>query len=531
MSRNALWILLSGAPACMGEMGGAPAGAGPPVDLAPDSGDQPLRRLGRIEYNNTAYDLLGDASRPADGFVSDLSAISEALAEQYMMAAETLAERAMQNLEKVVPCVPSGGAACARQFVQVFGKRAFRRPVPPDEEERLVALFSKASQDNDPRTAFKIVVEAMLQSPRFLYRVEIGLPAKTGSKIATLDSYEIASRLSYLLWSTMPDQELMAAADAGRLGKADEVVAQARRLLADGRAREGIVRFHREWLEIDGALEEKDTKVYPGWSPEVTQLLRRETDAFVDYVAWITAGSYGSLLQAPYTFLNAPLATFYGYGGQQGNDLTKVSADGRTRGGLLTHGSLLAALAKPDQSDPVGRGRFVRTQLLCETLPDPPDNLQITVPLPDPNATTRQRWARHSSDPVCSGCHRFLDPIGFGFENYDGVGRYRETENGKPIDSTGEVVPIGAQGMSATFKGPIDLSAKLAQSQQGKSCYIERWFHTAFGRRPEPRDEGSLAGLRARFSSTGGGIRELLVALAQTPAFLYRSTGSLGGAQ
>ncbi len=525
MSRNALWILLSGAPACLGDLGGAPAGAGPPPDLALDSGEQPIRRLSRIEYNNTAYDLLGDASRPADGFASEASAVSEALAEQYMMAAEALAERATQSIEKLVPCVPSGGVACARQFVQVFGKPAFRRPVPADEEERLVALFAKASQTYDSTTAVKIVVEAMLQSPRFLYRVEPGLPANGGSKLAALDSWEVASRLSYLFWSTMPDQELMAAADAGRL----DVVAQARRLLADGRARDGIVRFHREWLEIDGAPEEKDTKVYPGWSPEVAQLLRRETDAFVDYVAWITAGSYGSLLQAPYTFLNAPLASFYGYGGMLGNDLTKVPADGRTRGGLLTHGSLLAALAKPDQADPVGRGRFVRTQLLCETLPDPPDNLQITVPLPDPNATTRQRWARHSSDPVCSGCHRFLDPIGFGFGHYDGVGRYRETENGKPIDATGEVAPIGPQGLSATFKGPIDLAAKIAQSQPGKDCYIERWFEAAFGRQAEPRDEGSLAGLRARFSSTGGGIRELLVALAQSPAFLYRPASSQGG--
>ncbi len=269
----------------------------------------------------------------------------------------------------------------------------------------------------------------MLQSPRFLYRVEMGMPdLLTGQPdVTALDSWEVATRLSFLLWSSIPDEELFAAAEADALGDAASIEKQARRMLEDPRARDAVANFHEQWLGLGkiGTLN-KDVAVYPTYTPALRPLWEKETLSFLDHVVFDDdKGDVKTMLTAPYSMMNADLAAFYGVSGPKGAAFERVDLDPAQRAGLLTQASLLAVNSKPNQSSPIHRGKFVRERLLCQTLAPPPNNVNIQPPEVDPTATTREKFSQHSSDPACAGCHRLMDPIGFGFESYDGIGQFR----------------------------------------------------------------------------------------------------------
>lgn len=286
------------------------------------------------------------------------------------------------------------------------------------------------------------MLQALLQSPAFLYRVEAaGAPLKPGDAHVALTDWEMASRLSYLLWGSMPDDELFAAAAAGKLRTKEEVLARAQRMIESPRARDMVANFHKQWLllgEIDNL--DKNTTVYPAYRPELRPLWRRETEEFVSRTILDEGGSLTALLTASHSFMNKSLADFYGVSGAPSEDAwVKVPLDPTRNAGFLTHAGHLAALSKPNQSSPVHRGKFVREQLLCQQLPPPPPNIDITPPDLDPKLTTRERFAQHSTDPTCKGCHHLMDPVGLGFEHYDGLGKWRDEENGLPIDDSGKV--------------------------------------------------------------------------------------------
>jgi hypothetical protein len=485
-----------------------------------------MRRHTIVEYNNTIADLLGIASRPADSFLPDAKidgftnnegtqAVTEVQAQQLLGAAETLASAA--NLAKLVPCDPAtGDEACARAFIVQLGKRAYRRSLSADEQNVLLKVYRAARTGGSFADGIRYTLQALLVAPQFLYRPETAADA-TGR----LDGYAVASRLSYLFWATMPDDALMAAADAGRLSRPEEIVAQARRLLDSDRARTPIATFFQQWLHLDDFEHvDKDAKAFPQYTKTLATAMKRELDTFIDAVFWQEAGSTDALLNAPYSFRNAALASFYGEPGPAGTDLQKTPTDPARRAGLLTQGAWATLTSPPDMTNPVRRGKFVREALLCQDVPPPPPDVKVALPKADPQkpSTARERFAQHSAVPLCAGCHRLMDPIGLAFENYDGIGRWRDGENGKAIDATGELIATDKDG---TFAGAAALGPRLAASDQVRSCVVLNWFRYGFGRTPTPADDCMLRALEQRFGATGRKARDFLLELVVSDAFLY----------
>lgn len=507
---------------------------GPGASDCPSSGIEPgpspLRRLTRFEYNNTVRDLLGTALQPAEtfakeeeslGFNNNAYALNVTLlhVEQWMEASETLSGAA--NLDALLPCQPTSGteAACARQFIESFGKRAWRRPLEAGEVTRLLAVYQAGRDRKDFLTGIRMTLQAFLQSPFFLYRVETGTPSAQGVSTVQVTSYEMASRLSYFLWGTMPDAALFQAADAGELVTPAQVEAQARRMIADPKARKMVAEFHRQWLKLDEfSHTTKDTTVYPAFEP-LKAAMRTETEKFLDYVFFDSEGSASLLFDAPFTFANKPLADFYGATGPAGSAFEKVTVDPSKRAGLLTQASFLASHAKPNQSSPIHRGVFARQQFLCQQLPTPPDNVGAP-PDPSPDATTRERFAEHTRDLACSGCHSLIDPIGFGFENYDGAGAFRTHEGTLPVDASGSVTQAGdAEG---NYVGAVELSRKFARSTYVMECVATQWFRYANGRGETSQEQCEVQNLKKQFARSGFNLRELLVQLTLSDAFRYR---------
>ncbi len=538
MRRASMSLIPLALASCVGQVG-APVNQGDaPICSTADPGPSPIRRMTRLEYNNTVRDLLGDDTHPADGFAPEEEAlgfnnnayalgVTTLLAEELMVASEEISQRATADLGALLPCDPATASdACVEDWIAAFGKRAWRRPLGGDEVTRLLALFQQARDEWDFTTGIQLVIQAALQSPHFLYRVEFGVAQQGSEQIVELDHWEMASRLSYFIWSSMPDDELFAAAEAGQLGTATEIEAQARRMLADPRERAAVAEFHEQWLDLDRmATVTKDTTMFPDWT-EVKPLLVSETHAFLDHVIWDGEGDLWTLLTAPYTMANARLADFYGVTGPTTDTFEKTDLDPARRAGLLTQASLLSINAKANQTSPVHRGKFVREQLLCQMLPAPPDDVEIVPPDLDPTLTTRERFAQHSTDPYCAGCHHLMDPIGFGFEHYDALGAWRDLENGLAIDATGEI--NASEDVNGTFDGIPDLAHRLAASNQVRECVARQWFRYAYGRGETSADNCTMAGLFDRFAASEYDIQELLVALTQTDAFLYKRVTEAG---
>ncbi len=534
--------------ACTGRIGGVKDGttgnssalcAGGP----PNPGPSYIRRVNRLEYNNTVHDLLGDTTAPADNFPAEevslgfdnnaqALSVSPVLAEQYMDAAEALATTAVStSWTTLVPCAATitGAAAidaCGQQFIMSFGQRAYRRPPDADDVAALTAAFN-AGKATDLTTGVRLAIETALQSPRFLYRVELDAAPASGATVVKLDDWEMASRLSYLLWHSMPDDALFAAAGAGKLSAPGDIEAQVQRMIADPRARGVAADFHAQWLRVgEIASVEKDATIFPAFTPAIAQLMQQETTQFLDYTTWDGPGDLASILTAPYTFVNGPLAQYYGFTGVSGSTFVKTPLDGTHRAGVLAQGGLLSLLAKANQTSPVHRGKFVREQLLCMQLPPPPADLMIKPPALSATLTTRQRFTQHSIDPACTGCHHLMDPIGLGFEDFDGAGVFRATENGQPIDDSGEVEDSDVEG---AFHGVGELTAKLASSAQVRSCVATRWFRYGYGRGETDADACSLSALQSQFAAGGFKIRDLIIALTRTDAFRYRQVVTPAG--
>jgi hypothetical protein len=498
-----------------------------------DSGPSPIRRLTRWEYDNTVRDLLGDSSRPASrfppdergaGFNNDAQnlSVSPLHVENYMTAAESLVAQATTDLGKLVPCDPAkGDAVCASAFLDSWGKRAWRRPLDAEEKAAMTKVFMAGMTSDGFATGIRMVMQVMLQSPQFLYRVETGSSRVTGSGFVRLSSWETASRLSYLFWGTMPDGELMAAAEAGNLETADQVAAQARRLLAAERAKQALAIFNEQWLAVENTDSiQKDASLM--FDPALVPLLRKETELFLEEVMWKGEGTLSALLTAPFSMMNEKLARFYGVKGPAGESFQRVDLDPNQRAGFLTQASFLASHALPTQTDPVRRGKFIREQFFCQIPPPPPADLMVRPPDLAPNLTTRERFSQHASDPLCETCHRLMDPIGLGLENFDAVGLWRSSEAGRAVDASGQIFNTDVDG---PFVGARELSAKLLASGQVRDCVVKQWFRFGYGRSETPLDRCALETLKALYESKGRSVRELLVALTQTDAFLFRKAG------
>lgn len=503
--------------------------ANPPDPNA--AGSMPLRRLTQREYNNTVRDLLGVTGSPGDNFPSDTETnfifahygdVATLDASRMRDAAEAIAPTI--DVAKLAPC--TGGAAaetaCAQAFVSSFGSKAYRRPVSTDESTSLMALYQtgRSTLMLDYAGSIKFLVEAMLQAPGFVYRWELGpnTPTLTGS-VVKLNGYEMASRLSYFLWRSMPDQALFDAAAAGKLAAVADIEAQATRMLDDQKAHDMMAAFFQEWLGLNGvAARPKDMAVYPQWTDALKASMSNESLAFIDSVAFQGGGALSTFLTADYSFIDQTLAPIYGVSGATGT-ATKLPLDATQRAGLLTQSAFLTVTGASDGSNPVKRGRKVYERVLCGQLPPPPPNVPPPAPASQ-GGTTRQRFAMHDTQACAKGCHTVMDPIGFAFENYDGIGQYRTMDNGQPVDATGAITLDGA---AKTFKNAVELSALLANSNDVRSCFVTQWAKFAFSRANEPADAASLNDAYGAFASANFTVRGLLVSIAKSRSFNYRS--------
>jgi hypothetical protein len=513
----------------------------PAEATASDDPPRQLRRLSNREYNNAVRDLLGDDSRPADGFIDDVYqngfdngsvglAVQSDQAFAYQSAAETLAARAVaSSMDRLIggcDVAGQGDAACEDAFVATFAPRAYRRPLTTSETRRLRDMFHAGEAVGGFAVGIQTALELILQSPQFLYREELGIPdiIPVSGTAVRLTDYETASELSFLITGSIADDELWSAAQQGRLTTADDRRRQAERLLATDGAKETLRGFLHQWLgTLRLADVSKDPNFYPTWSRDMAASMTGELDRFYDASLFTGDASLRGLFTSNTSFADATMADLYGVP-ITGDGFQPITLDPEARKGILSRAGFLAAHAAADSSGPISRGVFVLEAILCSAPPPPPPDVPRAMPAGDPaaqNLTTRQRFDEHVSDARCAGCHRAIDGIGFGFEAFDGIGAYRTTEKGRPVDSSGTIV--GAGEIDGDYDGLGELATRVAGSQRLVDCYLRHAYRYAMGQ-IEPAQSSTtdlLASLHQGFSPDAKLVEALLTVVAD-PRFASR---------
>ena len=499
----------------------------------------PLRRVRRLssrEYDNVVRDLLGDTSLPATHFLADVYPNgydngSAGLAVQsdqvltYQSAAETLAASAVaERLPQLLGgCYPqiAGPDACFEMFLDGFAARAWRRPLTLAEADRLRALAgAEQAAGGSFADGIQASVEVILQSPQFLYREETGGPgAPPGGRSVVLSDWEMASQLSFMLTGSIPDDTLWSAVQAGRFHTAADRRREALRLLASPAAQATLHAFFHQWLGTERlALLTKDARYYPTFSPALAVSMSTELDGFFDLVLGAQGGSLRQLFTSDRSVVDRPLASLYGIA-PPASPFGPVRLDPNVRKGVLTRAGYLAVHANTDSSGPITRGVFLLSAILCAPPPDPPANVPAPRPIDDPSVkgfTTRQRFAEHAQDPACASCHRQIDGVGFGFEEFDAIGAYRTTENGHPIDASGELIGTRDDGR---FDGVAQLADRLSRSPEVAVCFVRQVYR--FGMGELEFSDDSIAWLGAGFT-TDSPLTDPLLALIASSAFEAR---------
>jgi hypothetical protein len=490
--------------------GSGPPSLSEPVDCStPSVGTSPLLRVTRTQYAHAVRDLfdgqeISTTTLPEDEklgtFYSNAAAPVAALdVEKYFDTAEAVASAAAGKLAQLTPCdrTALGDSACFETLSQAWGRRIFRRPLSAEELSDFEGIFAAHSGQGFDN-GMRLVLTAMLASPHFLYRVELGGGTGGVTALLPLAGHELATRLAFFLWDSTPDEELLLAADNGQLASVDSLRTHAERLLTDARARDTVASFHRQWLGIDKLVSlQKDPDLFPSFDQELARSMQSDVDRFAWGVVFDGDGRLATLLSS------AP-----------------AGMDPSQRAGLLTQPAFLAAHAHQDQTSPVARGLLIRTSLLCDPPPPPPPEVNASPPEPDPDSSTRERFLEHTESPSCAGCHTLLDPIGFTFEHYDAVGAYRTSDGGEPVDATGEI--SGTRDADGSYDGAIELAARLASSEQVRECVTRHWFEYALGRAPAEADTCSLVRGYDAFASADFDVRQLMVAIAVSDAFRLR---------
>jgi hypothetical protein len=514
----------------------------PPVGPG-DPGRAVFRRLSRLEYNNTVRDLLGDSSAPASAFPPDSDpgksgfvaggVVAHTDASRLLDAAEALSRTAMGKLAMLLPCGAMPAAApdqdtCAGQFITQFGKRAFRRPLTTEETADLTAFYkSQRSAGTDFPNSMRLLIAAVLMSPQFLYRWEVTPETVVrDGNLLRFNSYEMASRLSYLFWASMPDNDGFAKADKDGLSTPDQIEAEARRLLASDKAKQSISELFTQWLGVsDLRSAPKDPGAFPLFTPELADAMAAETAMFSADVVVKGDGKLSTIFTSSNSFVDANLAKLYGLTTVTSTTPVATALPAAQRAGILTHASFLTQHANSDETNPARRGKVIADRVICADIPPPPDN----VPDPDKpmqGVSVRQRFAKHSTNPCAASCHTTIDPLGFAFENYNGIGAYQTTDLGRDVDASGT---INLDGKDHPFKNAIEFQALLGQSAQVADCMAKQVLRYALRRHEEDSEEGALAEAAATFAAKSYNLRELMVALTRTRAFTHRtpSTGEV----
>ncbi len=493
-----------------------------------------FRRLTHHQYASTVRDLLKEPADAAsafppedfvDGFKNQYQSqeLSPALIEAYSQSAERLAANAFRrgDSRKLLPCAAANAdRACQDEFVRTFGRRAFRRPLTAEETARYGALFAA---EKDFLKGAQAVIEAMLQSPAFLFWME-STPRLDWKPYAT------ASRLSYFLWSTMPDDALLDSAAKGELATPAGVESAARRMLDNPKAKLALDEFVSQWLRFDRALAAaRERRTFPQFSREFVQASLEEARRFVGDLVW-NDRNFMDVFRASHGFINSDLAAVYQVKAPA-RDFDRVDFPAaQQRPGVLGQALFLTLTSKPEDTAPTGRGLFVREQFLCQQVPPPPPGAAANLPVPSEAkpVTNRERLAEHTINKSCATCHTLIDPIGFALENFDAIGVYRdkfrilfypdEHEAKKPskevfldLDTTGQIAGVP----DSRFNGPRELGELLAKTKQCQECMVKQAFRYMAGRHDRRSDAELIQRVWERFSDSGFRYKEMLVALVK----------------
>jgi hypothetical protein len=488
-----------------------------------------VRRLSLREYSNVVFDLLGSAAQQkmlsalpqeptAGGFDNQDAAlfVSPSFQENIASLAEQLA--GASDPTALAPCATAGGSTtCLQSFASSFASKAYGRPVTTAEATTLNMVASKGQ---DYATSVRLIVELVLQSPNTLYVSELGSDtAGPSSQPVRLTPLEVASQLSLMLTGHRPDSTLIAAAQNTGFANASDIQEQVQRLLPTAQGQGQLSLFIKGWLSI-GPMSTipKSPNVYPEYTGAMAAAMQQELDQYITAQLNGGNGTLAGFMTAASTNIPAALKPIYG------SDLLASGPDPRHRKGVLSLPAVLTYNSSDISSGPVTRGLLVRRQLLCQNVPPPPQNVldQIaTMPVDttDTTMTTRQKFEVHLNQASCSACHALFDPIGFGMENMDGLGRFRTTENGMTVNSSGMLTGTDVDG---PFEGPAQLSSMLSTSTTLASCMVSHFFNFVQARDPAPADQCVVSSWAASFGQGGGRIVDLVNAAVAHPTFTYR---------
>jgi len=535
-----------------GSGGGGGLGAG--GSIATTSGDSlpaRIRRLTNAEYDTSVQALLGTSTSPSKDLsfppdakqgptnapagpaftVNDAQRVDPVLADKLDAAAQALVSEARKNgkLAALAPCADAsaaGGEACAKTLIQTFGAKAYRRPLNDAEAAGLLRTYHVGADGYTYADGVDLLVRVLLQSAGFLYTTEIGEVGVGPSFV--MSSNEIATELSYLLTAGPPDDALMATAAAGGLAKPETRESEARRLLATPAGRARMVRVVREWLAIaDVAHREKSQSVYPEFA-NVSASMEKESGAFIEEVLNNSSGTLAELLTADWTIVDQPLAAVYGV--TSAGEGKRTSLAGTKRRGILNQGAFLSVFATNNGSHPVFRGVAMMRRIACIPVLDPGSlNLVVSFPAADPSKTTRARFEAHAKDPGCAGCHDNIDNFGFAFENFDGIGRFRSTEdgtpNGLPLDT--RVTLKAGSDLDGSYANNTELIDALSRSESVKACLARQIFRSTAARSDasvQDAEDAFVATWKQLPAEQHDRLADVLVAFIKTPTFVQRRT-------
>ncbi len=530
----------SGLGGTSGKGGSSSGGSAGSIMEPPVSGVLPVTRAARLthsQYQNTVNALFGIDDNSAAAFAPDALdgvafdtridfRVDARLGPQYRAAAETLAALVVGDdaiFSRIVTC-DTAAASCKAEFVSGFGQRAFRRPLTTAEVNRFTTLFDQGPDLVASGDAFKdgvaLVVEAMLQSPQFLYRTEQSAQEGSNGLIA-LDDWELASRLSYFLWNTMPNDALFQSARGGTLRTATQVGTQATGMVGDERATTVAVSFHHQAWNVRYSHIAPDRDEFPNAPSDLAARATTAAQAFFGEVVE-NDGGLTEMLTAPYAFADSALAPLYG-ASVAGNGMTRVDFGAGERRGFLMQVGHLASNAYAVKTDPIHRGLFVVRNLLCHHIDEPPAGAsQMEPPATDtPPKTTREEIELLTGQTACRGCHLEINPPGFAFEAFDAVGQLREDEDGEPLVTSGS---MELDGQTLAFQDAFDVVDALATSTEARHCYAAKWLEFAYGRALITEDEAAQASI----GMTGSSVREVMRAITATPQFMTRAPNEVG---
>ena len=534
---NIFWIMLACNP------------TEPQWSTVPDSA--PLRRLSVLQYKNTLQELYGFEEEEyvldfpdvfsLDGFNNNaaMNTAHLALVESYQQAAISVT-RFLMDEEYFDVCEEE--EACIKDWLDNQAQQLWRRPLVETEKQEMYTLYDSLVQEVEVEVALQLVLQFILQTPDFLYFVELGDTERTTEHGIPLTDWELATRISYFLWNAPPDEELKEAAQNGSLRDEQEIITQAWRMLDDERAKKTIEDFHAQWLELDKvgstaldfAIYDIDTFGYDP-SDYLHQIIQPdmelETKVLIDEIIFSRSGQLSEILNTSTQYTTEPLAVLYGieidedapvveWMNEWGDskEFYEVDLPEKERAGVLTQLGILNAHATPKYPSPIKRGVFIKERILCQPLGSPPSDIPPLESSDVEPQTNRERYSMHSESPVCASCHKSIDGLGFPFEHYDALGQYRTHDNGHLVNAQGEIF---GTDVDSTVEDAIELTKKLSNSRSVHDCYADQMFRYAFGRSTTSADKPTLTQLKEQFWGTHGNIAELLVHIVSNHEFRH----------